>query len=51
VLEAYGERYDALLGRRTYDMWSTFWPNVSAGDPFADRLSDGPDLVSAAAPR
>ena len=38
MLEVYGERYDALLGRRTYDMWSTFWPNVPAGDPFADRL-------------
>ena len=38
MLEAYGARYDALLGRRTYDMWSTFWPNVPAGDPFADRL-------------
>lgn len=38
MLQAYGERYDALLGRRTYDMWSSFWPNVPAGDPFADRL-------------
>jgi dihydrofolate reductase len=38
MLEIYGERYDALVGRRTYDMWSTFWPNVPAGDPFADRL-------------
>lgn len=38
MLEAYGERYDALIGRRTYDMWSAFWPHVPAGDPFADRL-------------
>ena len=38
MLQAYGERYDALVGRRTYDMWSTFWPNVPAGDPFSDRL-------------
>ena len=38
LLGAYGERYDALLGRRTYDLWSTFWPAVPAGDPFGDRL-------------
>ena len=38
MLETYGARYDALIGRRTYDMWSTFWPDVPAGDPFADRL-------------
>jgi dihydrofolate reductase len=38
LLEAYGERYDALIGRRTYDLWSAFWPQVPAGDPFSDRL-------------
>ena len=35
---AHGERYDVLIGRRTYDMWSTFWPDAPAGDPFGDRL-------------
>lgn len=38
MLEMYGERYDALIGRRTYDMLSAFWPSVAAGDPFGDRL-------------
>jgi dihydrofolate reductase len=38
MLEAYGERYDVLIGRRTYDLWSSFWPDVPVGDPFADRL-------------
>ena len=38
LLQTYGERYDALVGRSTYDLWSTFWPKVPAGDPFADRL-------------
>jgi len=38
LLEAYGERYDALVGRRTYDLWSQFWPNAPVGDPFGDRL-------------
>ena len=36
VLAAHGERFDLLLGRRTYDIWSGFWPK--AGGPMADRL-------------
>ena len=28
TLAAYGERFDLLLGRRTYDGWSTFWPKA-----------------------
>src|SRR5687768_5676744 len=38
MLEAHVERDDVLIGRRTYDLWSTFWPDASAGDTFADRL-------------
>jgi dihydrofolate reductase len=38
LLETYGERYDVLVGRRTYDLWSTFWPGAPEGDPFGDRL-------------
>ena len=26
MVAAYGERVDMLLGRRTYDIWSGFWP-------------------------
>ena len=26
VLAMYGEKFDLLLGRRTYDGWSGFWP-------------------------
>jgi dihydrofolate reductase len=37
VLAAYGERFDLLLGRRTYDSWSGFWP--TAKNPMADRLN------------
>lgn len=29
LAEAYGTGYDLLLGRHTYDLWSTFWPTVS----------------------
>src|SRR3954470_11966700 len=28
VLAAHGERFDLLLGRRTYDIWSRFWPTA-----------------------
>jgi Dihydrofolate reductase len=38
LLAAHGERFDLLLGRRTYDMWSGFWPKQPSS-PFADRLN------------
>jgi dihydrofolate reductase len=38
VLAAHGERFDLLLGRRTYDDWSGFWPKAPSG-PMADRLN------------
>jgi dihydrofolate reductase len=38
VLAAYGERFDLLLGRRTYDLWSGFWPKAPSS-PMADRLN------------
>ena len=38
VTAAHGERFDLLLGRRTYDMWSGFWPKAPSS-PIADRLN------------
>jgi dihydrofolate reductase len=38
VLALHGERFDLLLGRRTYDMWSGFWPKAPS-NPMADRLN------------
>ncbi|MGB2628015.1 MAG: dihydrofolate reductase family protein [Candidatus Acidiferrum sp.] len=38
ILAAYGERYDLLLGRRTYDLWSGFWPKAPSR-PMVDRLN------------
>lgn len=38
LLAAYGERFDLLLGRRTYDQWSGYWPNAPKS-PMADRLN------------
>jgi len=38
VLEIYGEKFDLLLGRKTYDAWSGFWPKAPAS-PMGDRLN------------
>lgn len=38
VLAAQGECFDLLLGRRTYDIWSEFWPKAP-GSPMADGLN------------
>lgn len=45
VLAAHGERFDLLLGRRTYDIWSAFWPKA-AGSPIADRLNAATKYVA-----
>jgi len=37
-MAAYGESFDLLLGRRTYDLWSGFWPKVPSS-PIADGLN------------
>src|ERR1044071_4891681 len=33
-----GGNFDLLLGRRTYDMWSGFWPKAPSS-PMADALN------------
>lgn len=38
TLAAYGEGFDLLLGRRTYDQWSTYWPKAPSS-PMADGLN------------
>jgi dihydrofolate reductase len=38
VLAAHGDRFDLLLGRRTYDIWSGFWPTAPSS-PMGDRLN------------
>lgn len=38
VAAMYGEKFDLLLGRRTYDKWSGFWPKAPSS-PMADRLN------------
>jgi dihydrofolate reductase len=38
ILAAYGERFDLLLGRRTYDLWSGFWPKAPSS-PMSDGIN------------
>jgi len=38
MLAAHGESFDLLIGRYTYDLWSTFWPKVPS-NPMADRIN------------
>jgi dihydrofolate reductase len=45
ILAAHGGKFDLLLGRRTYDMWSAFWPKAPS-DPFADRLNAATKFVA-----
>lgn len=45
MLAAHGERFDLLIGRRTYDQWSAFWPKQPSS-PFADRLNAAKKYVA-----
>ena len=45
ILAAQGERFDLLLGRRTYDLWSGYWPKVPKS-PMADSLNAAKKYVA-----
>jgi dihydrofolate reductase len=45
IRAAYGERFDLLLGRRTYDGWSGFWPKAPSS-PLADGLNAATKYVA-----
>lgn len=45
MLAAYGESFDLLLGRRTYDIWSGFWPQA-ASSPMADRINAATKFIA-----
>ena len=49
VLAAHGESFDLLLGRRTYDIWSGFWPKAPSS-PMADRLNAATKYVATRRP-
>ncbi len=45
MLAAHGERFDLVLGRRTYDAWSGYWPKAPSS-PMADRLNAARKFVA-----
>lgn len=45
ILAAQGESFDLLLGRRTYDQWSDFWPKAPSS-PMADVLNAAKKYVA-----
>lgn len=38
VLAAHGESFDLVLGRRTYDLWSAYWPKAPSS-PMSDAIN------------
>src|SRR5258706_1440012 len=45
ITAAQGESFDLLLGRRTYDIWSGFWPKAPSS-PMADGLNAATKYVA-----
>ncbi|HEY3739905.1 MAG TPA: dihydrofolate reductase family protein [Bryobacteraceae bacterium] len=45
ILAAQGEDFDLLLGRRTYDIWSAYWPTVGKS-PFADSINGATKYIA-----
>lgn len=45
ILAAQGDRFDLLLGRRTYDLWSGTWPHAESS-PFADGFNAATKYVA-----
>ena len=45
VTAAHGQDFDLLLGRRTYDHWSGFWPTAPSS-PIGDRLNAATKFVA-----
>jgi dihydrofolate reductase len=50
MLAAYGGSFDLLLGRRTYDIWSGFWPKAPSS-PMGDALNAATKFVATHRPQ
>ena len=50
VLAAQGASFDLVLGRRTYDIWSGFWPKAPSS-PMADALNAATKYVATRRPQ
>ncbi len=45
IVAAQGRSFDLLLGRRTYDIWASYWPKAENG-PIADGLNAATKYVA-----
>jgi dihydrofolate reductase len=45
IVAAHGKAFDLLLGRRTYDIWSDYWPKIT-NNPMADSLNGATKYVA-----
>jgi dihydrofolate reductase len=45
IVAAHGDDFDLLLGRRTYDIWSGFWPTAPK-NPMADSVNAATKYVA-----
>jgi dihydrofolate reductase len=50
IVAAHGDDFDLLLGRRTYDIWSGFWPRVPKS-PMADSINAATKYVATHRPK
>jgi len=50
IAKAHSEAFDLLLGRRTYDIWSGFWPKAPKS-PMADSLNSATKYVATHRPK
>ena len=46
VQDLHAQPFELLLGRRTYDIWAAYWPNVPAGHTIADLFNSVPKHVA-----
>jgi dihydrofolate reductase len=46
VQDLLSQRFELLLGRRTYDIWAPYWPRVQAGHAIADLFNSVPKHVA-----
>jgi len=46
VQDLHSQPFELLLGRRTYDIWATYWPRLQAGHPIADLFNSVPKHVA-----
>jgi dihydrofolate reductase len=50
IVAAHGEDFDLLLGRRTYDIWSGYWPNAPKS-PMADSINAATKYIATHRPK